>query len=186
MDQEGKLWCRQSEREGCKLVNERGFSRVLGLYKVGSEGLTEVLWSTVCDQYSSGFPHYWNRPHCVYHRMDCWDPALPMCICQHSGVFVHNKLPSLWSYFLDYFSLEPLFTGYHYVDFTMCHFIVLSAFLSYIFVSEVFFLNNCLLFQTHPSACEKCKSLLPRVKICYNILCKVPRKTILLIAFSSA
>lgn len=43
VDQEGE-WSRgQSEREGCKLVNERGFSRVLGLYKVASEGLTEVL-----------------------------------------------------------------------------------------------------------------------------------------------
>lgn len=43
VDQGGKSRRRQSEREGCKLVNERGFSRVLGLYKVGSEGLTEVL-----------------------------------------------------------------------------------------------------------------------------------------------
>lgn len=31
------------DREGCKVVNEREFSRVLRLYKVGSEGLTEVL-----------------------------------------------------------------------------------------------------------------------------------------------
>lgn len=28
---------------GDKVVNERGLSRVLRLYKVGSEGLTEVL-----------------------------------------------------------------------------------------------------------------------------------------------
>lgn len=35
---------------GDKVVNERGLSRVLRLYKVGSEGLTEVLWSTACDQ----------------------------------------------------------------------------------------------------------------------------------------
>lgn len=47
---------RAGEREGCKVVNERGFGGVLWLYKVGSEGLTEVLWSTECDQYSSGFP----------------------------------------------------------------------------------------------------------------------------------
>lgn len=63
---------RACEREWCKVVNERGFGRVLWLYKVGSEGLTEVLWSTECDQYSSGFPHYWNRPHCVYHTIVWW------------------------------------------------------------------------------------------------------------------
>lgn len=40
----------------------RGFGGVLRLYKVGSEGPAEVLRSTECDQYSSGFPHYWNRP----------------------------------------------------------------------------------------------------------------------------
>lgn len=53
---------RAGEREGCKVVNERGFGGLLRLCKVGSEGLTEVLWSTECNQYSSGFPHYWNRP----------------------------------------------------------------------------------------------------------------------------
>lgn len=95
MDQEDKLWCRRGEREGCKVVNERGFSQVLRLYKVGSEGLTEVLWSTACDQYSSGFPHYWNRPHCVYRAMDLWDQTLLMCICQPGYVLlcVHNKVP---------------------------------------------------------------------------------------------
>lgn len=31
------------KREGCKVVKERGFGGVLRLYKVGSEGLTEVL-----------------------------------------------------------------------------------------------------------------------------------------------
>lgn len=61
---------RAGEGDGCKVVNERGFGGVLWLYKVGSKGLTEVLWSTECDQYSSGFPHYWNRPPCVYHTID--------------------------------------------------------------------------------------------------------------------
>ncbi len=45
MDHEDKLQCRgrRGERERCKVVNERGFCQFLRLYKVGSEGLTEVL-----------------------------------------------------------------------------------------------------------------------------------------------
>lgn len=45
---------------------------VFRLHKVGSEGLAEVLWSTACDQYTSGLPHYCNRSHCIYHTMDWW------------------------------------------------------------------------------------------------------------------
>lgn len=118
--EEPPQWIKRASRDasrargnGCKLVNERGFSRVLGLYKVGSEGLTEVLSSTARDQYGSGFPHYWNRPHCVDHRMDCWDPTLLVCVCQPANVFVHNKLPQFRSHSLDYFSSEPPFTGCH-------------------------------------------------------------------------
>lgn len=45
MDQADMQRCRgrRGEREGCKVVNERGLCWVLRLYKVGSEGLTEVL-----------------------------------------------------------------------------------------------------------------------------------------------
>lgn len=43
MDHEDKLQCRGRRGERCKVVNERGFCRFLRLYKVGSEGLTEVL-----------------------------------------------------------------------------------------------------------------------------------------------
>lgn len=85
---------RAGEREGCKVVNEREFGRVLRLYKVGSEGLAEVLWSTQCDQYSSGFPHYWYRPLCLpYNR------PMNLCLCvfvTHSFGFDHV--------FLDLFS----------------------------------------------------------------------------------
>lgn len=75
---------RAAEREGCKVVKARGFGGILRLYKVGSEGLTEVLWSTECDQYGSGFPHYRNSPHFIYHTMDQCKQTLLMRICHCS------------------------------------------------------------------------------------------------------
>lgn len=85
---------RAGEREGCKVVNERGFGGVLRLYKVGSEGLTEVLWSTECDQYSTGFPHYWNRPHCVCHTIDWW---IKLCLFAIHGFGFDHVFLDLFS-----------------------------------------------------------------------------------------
>lgn len=87
---------RAGKRKGCKMVNERGFGGVLRLYKVGSEGLAEVLWSTECDQYSSGLPHYWYGPHCVYHTIGWW---IKLCLC----VFVIHAF-GFDHIFLDLFS----------------------------------------------------------------------------------
>lgn len=85
---------RAGETEGCKVVNERGFGGVLRLYKVGSEGLTEVLWSTECDQYGTGFPHYWKRPHCIYHTID-WQIQLCLCIFVPHAIGFHHVLLDL-------------------------------------------------------------------------------------------
>lgn len=101
---------RAAEREGCKVAKAKGFGGILRLYKVGSEGLTEVLWSTECDQYGSGFPHYRNSPHFIYHTMDqCKQtPLMRICHCGHRVFWDLFSSGKKWKWTLVYVRLFKL------------------------------------------------------------------------------